>query len=251
MNGLVWRVTLALALAWLPFAATAATGAARPPLADFVAFDQAYVPALALTGAKRLAPSRQALERAQAAWQELQTRLAGPFANDRNWAADVSRIDAAFASAAAHLAQARSAEAHEALEPVRTILWQVRERHGIVYLMDRLTAFHEPMEAIVGATHSHATLSEAELHEVATLYAHVRPLWSRVTELLPEAGQQGLDAERVRRLQALAAQEDDALAALGAALERNDPEAVLRAGPALKPPLAAAVMLYGDFRGLW
>lgn len=45
------------------------------------------------------------------------------------------------------LAGRRRQEAHEALERIRHLFLQVCTETGILYLPDRLTAFHDPMEA--------------------------------------------------------------------------------------------------------
>ncbi|HKI98391.1 MAG TPA: hypothetical protein VKB51_07955 [bacterium] len=250
-----WRLTAillmaAMALAALSFPATAATSEDNATLSDFAAFDRAFVPALALSTQGRVAPAQQALQRALAHWTAMQARLAEPYAADPRWVEEAGRVSAALDSAGKHLAAGKSQEAHEALESVRLILWQARDRHGVVYFGDLLTAYHEPMEAIALGTKGRTTLSDAELDRLSMLFAEARPLWKRVETFAFDPAPYGFDAKHTERLHALVSGETHALAALGRSLERRDVAAVLKLGPAIKPPFAGAVMLFGDFQGL-
>ena len=73
-------------------------------------------------------------------------------------------------------------DAHEALEHVREVLMKLRQRNGIDYFIDRLTAFHEPMEAIVLAAKDKTgdTLTDADIALIRKRMPQAEQAWQRV-----------------------------------------------------------------------
>ena len=83
---------------------------------------------------------------------------------------------------------------------VRKVLWTLQEvgapferidagmAYGIDYFMDRLTAFHEPMEALAlaGNTLKPQDLTPAKRADLETTYAQARALWRSVEQNLPD-----------------------------------------------------------------
>lgn len=246
MTALRGRVGLALVLLALAMPALAATGG-KPAVSDFAVFDRAYIPVLALSSAGRLEAARQAMARLEAQWPLSEARMRDTLGRDPAWPGDAERIAQAIATARSELDAGRTAETHQALEPVREILWHARQRQGIAYFVDGLTAHHAPMEAIVLATRGRDALSRDEMAQIAALHEAATATWSAVLEAPLEPAALGLGEAETGRLHALLAQEASALQALGEALRAGNAAAVLRAGPAVKPPFAEAMMLFGDF----
>jgi len=77
---------------------------------------------------------------------------------------------------------AHCSEAHEALEPVRLRRMPAREQSGIGHYPDLLTAFHEPMEAIVLAAKDQtpARFGARQRGEIDTNLADAPARWHRV-----------------------------------------------------------------------
>ena len=67
-------------------------------------------------------------------------------------------------------------DAHEALEMVRIAFWKARSDMGIDYLLDLLTAFHEPMEAFVDL----AEKPGADPAKLKSLLAELSEKWTIV-----------------------------------------------------------------------
>ena len=118
-------------------------------VADFATFDQAYVPALALTKRGTLAACRAAMERLNVSWGKLKDKHGGSMPADPAWAGDFDRVSGLITRASKRLAENDQEGAHELLEGVREVFLKTRRRNGIDYYLDYLTQFHDTMEKIV------------------------------------------------------------------------------------------------------
>lgn len=240
-------VSLAVALA-----TAAAQGA---PLDDMVALDAVYIPALAMTSAAAqdaatATKARASLGLLQNQWPALQQRLSNTWGTKppARWsdvlASTARRIDAAADAAAKNDWK----KAHEALEPVRIDLMTVRQRQGMDYFVDRLTAFHEPMEqlALAGSSWKAAALDAARKDELERAYAHARTLWRGIEGQEVDATQYRLTPARVAQLRKAIDDESTALAQLSDALRVGDNARILKSAVAIKPPFARAFTAFGQ-----
>lgn len=226
------------------------------PLDDMVALDAIYIPALALTTAAAqdaaAAPkARAALATLQAQWPALQQRLGntwGPQA-PKHWREALTQAGQHIQAASAAAAQANWKQAHDALEPVRTDLMAVRQAQGLDYFVDRLTAFHEPMEALALAATRGEPLDARRRADLEKTFAHARALWAQVERQPVDAARHGLSGPRAAQLQKALAEESLALARLSDALRGGDNAQVLQAAGAIKAPFARAFTAFGQAPG--
>ena len=236
-------------------AALAAVAAHGAPLEDMVALDAVYIPALAMTNAAAqdaaFAPkARAALGALQSQWPALKQRLA------ITWGTTVpAGWSVALASTGRHIDIASGAakqddwkQAHDALEPVRIDLMKVRQRQGLDYFVDRLTAFHEPMEQLAqaGSTWPSSVLDTSRRDELVQAYAHARTLWRGIEGQPVDATQYGLSPARAAQLRKAIDEESAALARLSDALRGDDKASVLKAAVAIKSPYARAFTAFGQ-----
>lgn len=249
---------LSRVLAPLALAAVLAAPVQAGLLETSSALDRVYIPALALstaaqtdTAARSRAPA--ALQKLQANWPALRAELlqglsigaAGRAASARR---TLARADAHIAAAVKAMAVSDFKAAHEALEAVRVDLMVARSTRGVDYFVDRLTAFHEPMEvlALAGKDWSPQALTPPRREELARAFAHARALWQAIELNPPDPAAYGLDSARAAQLRQATAEESQALSRLSDALRGSDAAALLKAAAAIKPPFARVFTAFGQ-----
>lgn len=249
-----------LALA-LPGAAHATpTGNRADALAPMVALDALYIPALSLTNAAaadaRQSPrARAATTRLQAAWPDLRRELkAHPPdpARANGWARALGQVHDQIERAGQSVQRGDWKQAHEDFEPVRTALMQQRVAAGFDYFIDRLTAFHEPMEtlALAGATTAPDDLGPARRQALEQAFVQAAAAWRAVERGLPDLRAYRLSPAREAQFRQGMAAEGVALSRLSDALRApGQAAAVLVAARALKPPFARTFTAFGLAEG--
>ena len=245
--------------ALMSMAMLCAIGSAQAaPLDDMVAFDGIYIPALAMSTSASQDPA--AIPKAKASlaalaqqWPAHRQRLsatwgARPPSGWQQTLASVGRhIDAAVDASR----RSEWKHTHEALEPVRIDLMQARRRQGMDYFVDRLTAFHEPMEtlALAGSTLRPEQLDAKHRAELERAYAQARTLWRAVEQNTVDGAAYGLSAPRQAQLRKALDDETAALGQLSDALRGSDNGQLLKAAVAIKPPFAKAFTAFGQPEG--
>jgi hypothetical protein len=222
-------------------------------LQDMAAFDRAYVPALAVTGEHKLKAARKAMARLNGEWKTFRNRYQGSLGSDKAWQEGFMQIDAHVRRANAVVANGDTLnQAHQALEEVRVILMNLRRHDGMQYFPDALTAYHEPMEAIVLAARGKTarTLGEAELARLSRTLPEARRLWQEAVKTPMDAGVFRFKPAWTQAVQAAIQQESEALQMLEKALASHDRAQIVPAVAAIKPPFARLYGLFGDFTGL-
>jgi hypothetical protein len=210
-------------------------------------FELQYKLSLYHTSEGDSAAATQAVGEALAWWDSVQTRFekAPPasFRRDPAWIGDLQSVRRQLDRGQEEIDRGRLQEAHEALAQVCQILADLRERNGVVALMDLLTRFRKPMERIVllaeGKTPEQ--LSDAVLDTMLSVYPELETAWQRVRELPLErvvlGRPSGFAWQRER--------ESETIAALKKALQGRDREAVLQFVPQMKRSFIAIFMNFG------
>jgi len=222
------------------------------PLDDMLAFDTVYIPALSLTGtggkdAASAARADAAMKRLVDSWPDQRGRLQAVWPGDADWSKRLDAVQRDLVAAQAAVQRRDWTAAHEALEPVRITLMQARQARGVSYYVDRLTAFHAPMESLAqaGATLRPEQLTAARRASLDQTYAQARALWLEVERDPADARSLQLDAARERQWREALADETRALSRLSQALRSDDGAALLQAAAAVKPPFARAFTSLG------
>lgn len=112
-----------------------------------------------------------------AAFVETWGELANKYANDTpnalasvsDFSSKIKRPVAVGKEAAAHLQAGNVKQAHEVLEEVRYLMWDMRIKSGIVSVSDKANDFHEAMEILLDL--SNAAKEPADAHKIYERYA--------------------------------------------------------------------------------
>lgn len=230
-------------------------GVRAATLVNMVAFDAVYIPALALTTAAQ--QDAAVADRARDAMLSLRTRWptlrAGLFtdlgpASQASSRRSLDQVAQHIALADRAVAGANFKAAHEALEEVRVELMKARSERGMDYFVDRLTAFHEPMEllALAGAKLKPQDLTAAKRTELELAYAEARAVWRGIEQNPPDPQIYALTPGRLAQLSKAMADEAEALSQLSDALRGTDNAALLKAAAALKPAFARVFTAFGQ-----
>lgn len=237
----------ALAAAGL-FARPAA--AARSALLDaMVAFDAVYIPALSLTqvvqqDAAAAPRALAAMQRLHGRWPAL--RVALEIRKPADWSATFEAVARQIDAADAAVALSNWPAAHDALEPVRSMLLKARESAGVDYFPDRLARFHEPMELLASAgARGLVPISPPMRSEIERAFAEARAHWRGIEQNLPEAADHRMSSPRFLQFKSALADGSKALTALSDALRGSDDAALLKAARAIKPPFARLYTAFG------
>lgn len=256
MTLLPTRVLRVLAAALVLSAGLANAKTPADALADMLAFDAVYIPALSLTtnGGKDAASAARAdaaLQRLAATWPAQRRQLAAAWPRDAAWARDLGIVQRQIEEAQGAVKRRDWAAAHEALEPVRITLMKARQARAMPYYVDRLTAFHEPMEALAlaGSTWKPEQLTPARRQALDAAFGHARALWRAVEREPVDATALALSATREQQLRQGVADETAALSRLSTALRGDDAAALLKAAAAIKPPYARTFTAFGLAEG--
>jgi hypothetical protein len=142
--------TISTAAAIALFALPAFAGPVRDFENAFRTTYASYRVSLFKTNAKDQQASSQALSAFQQKWQAMMNdwKASPPpqYADDPEWADTVSAVDSLLAKAGSEVAEGKMEEAHETLEGVRDLFWDLHKRNNIVTFSDRMNAYHLEME---------------------------------------------------------------------------------------------------------
>jgi len=229
-------------------------GAQAAILDNSIALDAVYIPALSLTNAKpgdtaAAAKARAAMQRLDAEWPALKDLSGKAPAQAAAARKTLAQVDHALAEARKAMAAGNNAAAHTALEDVRIDLMKLRSAQGVDYFMDRLTAFHEPMEvlALAGNTLKPQDLTPAKRAEMEKTYAEARALWRSIEQNLPDPKVYQLSEAQQAQFNKGMADVTQALSRLSDALRGADNAALLKAAAAIKPPFARTFTAFGRY----
>jgi hypothetical protein len=224
-----------------------------------VQFDALYIPLLSLTSAAQSNPAAvpktgAAATRLRERWPALKAALAAnpPSAATRaEWRQALTAVERRLAKADAAVDQADWKTAHAVLEDVRIDLMKVREAAGFDYFVDRLTAYHEPMEvlALAGGGTKTEALDAAQRAKLEKAFAESSARWRAVEQNLPDPRVYHLTPAREAQLRKGLADEAAAMSRLSDALRGSDDAQLLKAAAAVKPPYARAFTAFGAAEG--
>lgn len=229
-----------------------AANAQAAPLEDMLAFDGIYIPALAATNgaadAAGQARARATMQRLVDQWPALRARLSAVGRASRDpqaWNRALSEVNGQVTRAAAETREGRWNDAHETLEGVRMAMLRARESGGPAYYVDRLVAYHHPMEAVAKFGAATAPLTSAQREALVQAYTHARALWAAVEREPVDPARYGLvDARRAQYERGMA-DESAALTRLSDALRSGDDAAIVKAAAAIRQPFARAYIAFG------
>lgn len=218
---------------------------------DMVVLDREYIPALALTNQpdKPEAKVKEAFGRLEKAWERFQKSLSK---TDR----ENSILQTALREAAKDIQDAKKMlnegkrhDAHEALEGLRTGFLKARRAMGIDYLLDHMTAFHDPMEAFYDKLVV-IKQSNGDFSSLKPLYSELSALWAEVEKRPLDQRLFGFSADKASNYEAMVKQERKILTQISDLLASGKGEELVKAASSMKSNFAKLYLLFGDFSGL-
>jgi hypothetical protein len=250
-HGLVMSLALVLmisATAVLP-AEQAAKGAPTDALVSgMVAFDRAYIPALALSSQNKPAASLAAMNIMKEQWSSFERQF-GAFSPEKDWQQGLDNISAALLRSEERLKAGDAAAAHAALEEVRDIFVRLREQRSIPYYVDFLNHYHESMEKVTAVTagRTAATLEEEQLRQVGSLLPDARRRWEATLAAPFDAGLHGFPPGKTDELMKAEQAVLAGIVQVEQALRDGDRAALVRTVEAMKPVFTRTFLMFGDF----
>jgi hypothetical protein len=211
------KVVIAAALALSGAAAQAKDDAL---LADMVSLDRAYINPLFFTSNMNPPKARQSMAAFVERWRAFAGEYRGYRPSQANWNVHFDAVEAAIAATQPMVDEAARrfaakdpscillacpilVTAHDELEAVRYELWDLRAHNGFPkFVTDKLTAYHDPMEAIVLTFKGRpiAAVTADELAAVGEYLDEAIFLWSRFEATPIEAALWGFTPAQVEEI---------------------------------------------------
>ena len=220
---------------------------------DFVSFDRAFIPPLALTRGEKLKPSKKGMKRLKENWGAFKAKYYDANAEDPKWKQDFQKIEKVIMEADALVKSGKDLiAAHEGLEEIRFITMNLRKRNNIPYYIDPLTAFHSLMEEIfhMAEDHDPEDLTDKDMADLADLSSKASKLWQQIVNTPFDKALFDFNDQKMGNMKKLLKLESEALGRLGKALGKKDRPSIIKAGKGIKPNYAKLYMLFGDFESM-
>ncbi|MBN1458389.1 MAG: hypothetical protein JXA57_02560 [Armatimonadetes bacterium] len=201
----------------------------RPPVAaprsDFerayIKWNNPYKRALLATRQANPTAAKRTLARARISWYELVYRYweepPVQFVGDENWHRDLATITGHLHIAESLALAGKMYAAHEALEPIRRLWLDMRERNEIPWFGDQLTRYHDVMEPVVawGTGETGRYVTPENVGEFERAYSEVESAWQELMRAPTPPG-------NTRQFTMLMQQEGKAIADLRQAIETRN-----------------------------
>ena len=224
---------------------------------DMIDLEQAYIPALFITGkpagdpdeATLLAMSRAKLSVYKVAWATFSDEYETYRSSWRNWISYFFTVQELIDEADALLDEEQRLEAHEVLEEIRTLMAEFRGRNGFPkFIVDQFTDFHTLMGEIIAI--ASMEFDDNTIDILYELYREASHAWSKVEKNTVDPVAWGLTPEEEAFYYNNVLAERAALDNFALALSYGDPAGIKTAAMALKPPQAAAYLVLGTVLSL-
>jgi hypothetical protein len=220
---------------------------------DFVSFDRAFIPPLALTKGEKLKPSKKGMKLLKDNWGTFKAKYYDSNPQDPKWKEDFHKIEKKILEADSLVKGGKDLiAAHEELEEIRIITMNLRKRNNIPYYIDPLTQFHSLMEEIfhMADDNEPEDLTEKDMDELSDLSSKASKLWQQIVHSEFDKDLFGFDDLMTAKMKKLLMVESEALGKLRKAIEKKDRPMIIKAGKGIKPNYAKLYKLFGDFESI-
>ena len=223
--------------------------AGSPPetlLKDMAILDQAYIPVLALTTQNDPVRSRKAMDTLLTEWSAFKGTYYTAMPQDPRWKPDLDTVNMTIYSANAKITEGNLSAAHNELEQFRLTMLDLRTRNKIDFFIDKMTRFHDPMEAIVLAAQDKAP-DKVDVATIRQVYPDAVSKWDAVKTATIDATLFGFTPDQEQKTRILIANQTLALEKLGTALNSGNTTAIGTAAVAIKGPFSTLFSSFGKF----
>lgn len=212
------------------------------------ALDRTFIPALTQTSIDSEENPVAAMQTLVKEWDYFKGRFYWYERLDTSWQATLDQAGLVLTQADELVAGGDKFSAHMTLQSLRNILVELRSSREIDYYLDGLTAFQEPMEAIVRIVRgkSASNLTNSDINAIRALFPEARTRWDTVSSQVFDAPLYRFSEERATRLQAQIALEDNALDILEQALGSRARNSIVVAAQGIEPEFIELYRLFGS-----
>jgi len=217
---------------------------------NFVAFDKAFIPPLALTNQEKLKPSEKAMKILEKEWSEFKAKYYDYNPKDAQWKSDFDEADKLIREAGDVVRSGKNLfSAHETLEGIRILFMELRKRNRIDYYIDLLTEFHEHMEFIfhAGKENTPASLTDEDIKSVKITLSEAEEVWGRIKTARFDKELYDFDDRKVTEMQHYIDLETAALNKLKMSIQNLDKPSIIKTAMAIRPNYAKLYKMLGDF----
>lgn len=217
---------------------------------DFVSFDKAFIPPLALTNQEKVNPSKKAMQILKETWSTFKSRHYEGNPKDAQWKKDLDGVEARILKADGIVKGGSNLmEAHEILEEIRYAFMNLRKRNNIEYYLDHLSVFHEHMEAILhtASERDAGSFTIKDKEHIGKECAVAIRLWDEIQSLPFDRALFGFDDQKLAQMKELLNGEAKALSDLKKALGGEDNALIIKKAKAVRPEYAQLYKMFGDF----
>ena len=217
---------------------------------DFVSFDQAFIPPLALTNVEKVNPSRKAMMILKENWSAFKGKHYEANPKDTQWKTDLDKVEASIRDAGKIVEGGNNLmEAHEILEQIRFAFMALRKRNNIDYYVDHLSEFHEHMEAIVhiASERDAGSLNSKDKEFMGKELTQASLIWDRIKALRFDSALFGFNDQKLAEMKDLIQKEAGALQKFKTALGGSDNAVIIQSAKGIRPNYANLYKMFGDF----
>ncbi len=224
-------------------------------LKDMAYLDKAYIPALVLTSQKDPVLASKAIKKLKTQWDFFKTRYQKNQLTDESWKTGFQKIDNLIKQAENIVRNKKPIEyAHYQLEEIRTILYDLRKKHNIDYLLDTLTDFHDEMRNIIltAMDKSPNMLDSSDITIINKALKKIRNIMIEFKNILTKKQEEiisifGLSRKDMDKINKNISQEIQIMDKLEDALKENNKEKIIKYSLKLKLPYKKIYTTFGDF----
>ncbi|MBW1945898.1 MAG: hypothetical protein JRJ51_24185, partial [Deltaproteobacteria bacterium] len=217
---------------------------------DFVAFDRAFIPPLAITNQEKVKPSRKAMKILIPNWETFKAKYYDSNPKDAKWKENFDHIDRQIQESAKIVKSGKNLmSAHEELEEIRIITLELRKRNHIDYYLDPLTRFHILMEEIfhTGKDNSPEDLDKGMINDLKETVAEAKALWQEIERVPFDKDLYGFTDPMVAQMKGFQKAEAVALDKVRMATESGDKKVIIKTAKGVKSNYAQMYKMFGDF----
>ncbi len=253
MNKVIIFVCLALVLI---------NGCAKDPvkpklLRSMAQLDQAYIPAFIFTDLHKQREAEIAIERLRERWNMIYEQYYGLQLKygvnivDKFWKEDFDRTLTELELAETLIKAEQLTEAHERLVSIRTVLRNLRQRNGLEYFLDGMTAYHDAMEMIRLSLRGKDKLREKDHKQLVALFEQAQNSWAKLDVTKIETKNFGFKSKKIEAIRRRIREQEKHLAAFEAALSSGNADLIFQSAQDLRPNFTVLYKAFGDFQPIF
>ncbi len=218
---------------------------------DFVKLDRHLIGALFFTNQGKQDKAIAEIEKLSEIWNEFKANYYSYAPSDSLWQKDFDNVSSLITEAKEITASGKNLlDAHEKLEKVRTILYELRKRNSINYYLDALIRFHEEMEKIVHPLKGKkpSDVKDELIDKLKVAVQKGIECWDAVEKENLDASLYGFSQQKFQKMNEWIKEEKETLKNLYDALERKQKGKILKFGGNIKKNFQKIFLLFSDLK---